>query len=226
MCGRVVQLIDREQLSREYGVKKFADIQEYARYNVSPTTRICGIIEDPNGDREARMMRWGLLPPRIGDPKDFKFATFNARDDKILMSRMYAPAMKKHRCIIPVAGYYEWKKLNAKDKQPYYFHAAHAELIALAGLWGETVLDGGEVITTCTIITTHPNEVTKDYHDRMPMIVTPDEQEQWLAPDTPLEMVTSMLHPCDRSYLDIYAVDKAVGRAGYEDPHLIDRVAA
>ena len=111
MCGRVVQEVRKDLLRQIYAVETMKSIEEYVRYNVAPSSRIC-IIKSDEGPREARIMRWGLIPSWVKRIEDFKATTFNARAENLLQSKVYATPFKKRRCLIAVDGYYEWKKLS------------------------------------------------------------------------------------------------------------------
>lgn len=211
MCGRFVFEADEKQIAQAFAVKLFNNVSTKARYNVAPTTPVCIVLNDKDNTREARTMRWGLIPSWVKDLSQFKATTFNARDDRIEESRVFSPAFKKRRCIIPISGYYEWKKISASKKQPYYFKAKNGSMLALAGVWDKATLSDGTVIESCSIITTYPNEVTEEYHDRMPVILSPSDYDKWLSLDTTAEELKAMLKPCHPDLLEIYAVDKGIG---------------
>src|SRR5258708_31102946 len=120
MCGRIVQEISPEFLENEFHIAEAASLAPFTSYNIGPTVPVCTIRSSGSGIREARYMRWGMIPNWIRNLSDFDATTFNARDDRISERRMYAPAFERRRCIVPASGYFEWKKLGSKDKQAYY----------------------------------------------------------------------------------------------------------
>lgn len=224
MCGRITQVLNNEDLKQYFGVVNELQPEDIGlpRYNVAPTTRIC-IVGEANGERRAKFFRWGLIPNSVRDLSQFNFSTFNARDDRILESKMYAECFRKRRCISIVNGYYEWKKLSPKEKQPYYFKPKDGSpVMGLAALWDRCRLNDGTVIESCSIITTSPNEVTAEYHDRMPVILMPHDYDAWLNPNTPEQELLAMLKPCPVDYLEIYPVDNAVGNTRNDFPGLLN----
>jgi putative SOS response-associated peptidase YedK len=224
MCGRVTQVLNNEDLKQYFSVTNDLDAElSVPRYNVGPTTRVC-IVADENGEKRTKIMRWGLIPANVRDLSTFTFSTFNARDDKLLQSPMYGPLFKKRRCISVVNGYYEWKKINPKEKQPYYFKPRNAPVMGLAALWDRTTLNDGTTLESCSIITTEPNDVTAEYHDRMPVILMPNQYDAWLDPKTPEKELLAMLKPCPPDFLEIYMVDKAVGSTRNDFPSLLNQV--
>lgn len=226
MCGRVTLTSTIEEISSTF-VAKFD--MEQARmfrtgFNVAPTHRLC-VINNEDGQRVGKVMRWGLIPPYVKKLDDFKLTTFNARAEGLLKSQIYKGPFKEKRCIIIISGYYEWRDEGDKSKQPYYFKPSEGETLALAGLWERTTLiqgDGSPLeIESCTIITTEPNEVTSEYHNRMPVILMPKDFDTWMSPDTTQKELLSLLKACPPDYLEIIKVDKRVGRVSNDGPENI-----
>ncbi len=219
MCGRIVQDIDPVVLESDLGVKILNDIQKFTRYNLPPTTRICIIREEGSEQREARMMRWGLIPSWVKNLSDFKATTFNSRSDRIMESKVFRPAFEKRRCLIPVEGYYEWKTVN-KSKQPYFIKPKHGNIFCLAGIWDRTTLATGEIIESCSIITCEASVATEAIHDRMPVILAYKDQDRWIHNTTPVIELLAMLQPFED--VEFYPVDKAVGNVRNDSASLIE----
>jgi putative SOS response-associated peptidase YedK len=206
MCGRIVQESDEQTLQKEFNLDLLKNLELYAGYDIPPTSRIAVINND--GNREAKIMRWGLIPKGVKDIGEFKYSTFNAKSETITTSKMYSKLMGTHRCIIPIAGYYEWKKVEGSaKKERYYFSPAHGHLLGLAGLWDETTLADGTKLQSCTVITCEPNEVCAEYHNRMPVILSLQEYDAWLDVQTPESVILSMLDACPVEHLNIKKVD-------------------
>ena len=169
MCGR---FIDPNQRAAEAALRISTDfgwlrLLEQPRYNIAPSQKVVAVTQGEQGEREGRAMRWGLIPAWAKDTK-IGYSTFNARGETIASKPAFRSAYKKRRCLIPVSGFYEWKR-EGKAKQPYYIHPTESELLIFAGLW-ESWLDKetGEDIQSCTIVTCEPNDRMADLHNRVP----------------------------------------------------------
>jgi putative SOS response-associated peptidase YedK len=126
---------------------------------------------------------------------------------------------------VPASGFYEWQATGDKGKQPYYIHAAAGEYLPFAGLYTIWKNPEGIEIYSCTVITTQPAVSLQSIHNRMPVILEPAAEEVWLDPDvTDPGQLTPLLHPYTIRPLDFYKVSKAVNRAGFDSPELIQKV--
>lgn len=227
MCGRMAMISDVEQVEKEYGVAfDDAQLKLYQKnYNTTPTSYAC-VIMSPDGHKQVRNMRWGLVPRWTKDLEDLKASTFNARSETIEEKPTFAaPFLEGKRCLVLANGYYEWRK---SDKKPFYFTPKDGSIMAFAGLWDRKLFKGitGEYhVESCTIITCKPNDTTAAYHDRMPVILSKEEQDAWLSPDTPIEKLRELMAAIDDDYLDIRPVSKRVGNIRNNDPSLIEREA-
>jgi putative SOS response-associated peptidase YedK len=156
--------------------------------------------------------------------KELKLATFNARAETVAKKPFFRSAFKRTRCLIPVSGYYEWQD-KPSGKQPYYFTARDGSpALTIAGLWDEWRDKGsGEVLKSCTMIITEPNEFVADVHDRMPVLLAEEDFEPWLSGSAGLEL----LKPAPDDLLQSWPVSKRVNssRASDDDATLIDRVS-
>lgn len=149
------------------------------RYNIAPSTGIPTIIQTPEGRRVLQLMHWGLIPSwakneSIGDK------LINARGESIAEKPSFRAAFKRHRCVIPASGFYEWVQ-EGKVKQPYYISLKSDQPMAFAGLW-ETwrTPDGSSLESTC-IVTTDANKIMNQIHNRMPVILEPNDWRVWLS---------------------------------------------
>ena len=140
------------------------------RYNVAPTQPI-PIVRLQEGARHFALVRWGLLPSWVKDPKNFALL-INARGESVTEKPAFRNAMKRRRCLIPADGFYEWKPAGRR-KQPYYIRAKSGAPFAFAGLWETWTGPNGEEVDTATIVTTRANRMLSSIHDRMPVIVPP-----------------------------------------------------
>src|SRR5438046_7864703 len=120
------------------------------------------------------------------------------------------------RCLIPADGFYEWRKMGSV-KQPYCFEVGEGEVFALAGLWDQWRSPDGEIIESCTILTTTPNSLVADLHDRMPVIVPPDKYDLWLDPDvTDFEAIRDILKPYDANLMRRYTVSRKLNKSTFD----------
>jgi putative SOS response-associated peptidase YedK len=147
------------------------------RYNVAPTQQV-GIVRRIDGDqRELVWAQWGLVPRWAKDPK-IGNSMINAGAETAAEKPAYRDAFRKRRCLIAADGFYEWKKTTAKTKQPYYMRLKNDQPFGIAGLW-----ERWNELESCTILTTSPNELCAFVHDRMPVILSPNDYDRWLDPE-------------------------------------------
>ena len=181
----------------------------------------------PNdGQRMLDAFRWGLIPSWAKDAS-IGNKLINARCETVAEKPSFRSALKRKRCMVLVDGYYEWKQ-DTKPKTPFFFHRKDRKPLALAGLWEEwTSPETGEVVRSCCLITTGPNALVAPIHDRMPVILSKEGQEQWLRPE-PQEAAALMplLVPYAEDALDMYEVARVVNSPGNDVPECIERVAA
>src|SRR5260370_26137992 len=156
MCGRFVLKAPFSELVRLYNVTNNLNLEP--RYNIPPTEDIAVVRPDPDGTgRRLEMLRWGLIPYWAKDIK-IGFSLINAKAETVVEKPAFRDAFKERRCIIPADGLYEWKKLDAKRKQPYAIVMKHRSVFGFAGRrerWKNRA--SGQTILSCTIITTTPN---------------------------------------------------------------------
>jgi len=161
-------------------------------------------------------MRWGLIPSWA---KDISIGnrTLNARSETVTSTPAFRESILTKRCLIPADGFYEWRKMGAV-KQPYCFEVGDRELFAFAGLWDEWTSPDGEVIESCTILTTSPNSLVEDLHNRMPVIVAPDKYDLWLDPDvTDFDAIRDILKPYDANLMRRYPVSRKLNNSKFDD---------
>jgi len=194
MCGRITLKVLPSELAEFFDVVRGLDQIDFEpRYNVAPTTpMIC--IRDTDEGREAFTARWGLVPGWARDKP--LTSTFNARSDGISTKPMFRSAFKSRRCLVIASGFYEWHKITAKQKQPYYITLKSGEPLAMAGLW-ESYGDGDDHHESCTICTTDANPFMLKLHDRMPVILPPAMIAPWL--DRKKKLPTSFSRFCHSS---------------------------
>lgn len=219
MCGRYALYGPVSRLRDTFA----ADLEGFdfvPRYNAAPTQWLPVVRQRPTGERVIQLLRWGLVPSWA---KDQTIATklINARGETLAEKPSFRAAYRKRRCIVPANGFMEWKRL-ANDKQPYYIHSANDELFGLAGLWERWRPADGEAIDTFTIVTIDANTALRDVHDRMPVILAPQDHERWLDHEAPLEEIQSLVLPCSAVFIAMHPVSRAVGNVKNDEPGLIE----
>jgi putative SOS response-associated peptidase YedK len=195
----------------------YGEVEVSPRYNISPSQPVVTIRQDAREPiRKLSTMRWGLVPSWAKDPS-IGYKTINARSETVATTASFREPFKSHRCLIPADGFYEWKR-EGKTKQPYCFEVNDGELFAFAGLWDRWKSPQGEVVESCTIITTTPNPLLADIHDRMPVILSPDDYDLWLDPAfRNMASVSEMLKPFDASQMKRYPVSTRVNQVQNDD---------
>jgi putative SOS response-associated peptidase YedK len=194
------------------------------RYNIAPTQPIA-IVRLVEGERRFALVRWGLLPSWVKDPKAFSLV-INARGESILDKPAFRAAMKRRRCLIPADGFYEWQKAGDR-KRPFFIHAKMGTPLAFAGLWETWTGPNGEELETAAIVTTRANGTLAPIHDRMPVIVPPEAFDLWLnCNDVDAKTAEAMIAPAPGDVLEAYEISTAVNRTANDSPKLLEPVAA
>ena len=169
MCGRYRLSRRKEVLAEHFGAD-FEDLDWEPRYNIASTQPVPVIRRDGRGPTlHASLMRWGLIPSWAADPS-VSARTINARSETAASKPSFREPLQTRRCLVPADGFYEWQR-SGKHKQPFCFEVGEDAIFAFAGLWDRWRGPDGEVIDSCTILTTTPNELLADVHDRMPVIL-------------------------------------------------------
>jgi len=167
MCGRY-RLSRRKQLVEEYFGTDSGPSDWHPRYNIAPTQPVPVIRQHPTeASRTLSLLRWGLIPSWAKAPS-VGAGMINARSETAAVKPAFREALATRRCLSPADGFYEWQR-NSKFKQPYCFEVADGNLFAFAGLWDQWKNASGNVVETCSILTTTPNALTSAVHDRMPV---------------------------------------------------------
>ena len=186
------------------------------RYNIAPSQTVLTIL-DRNSEREAAFLRWGLIPFWSKEPKGF----INARAETLEQKPAFSEAFQRRRCLIPADGFYEWER-NGKISQPYYFQMKDHAPFAFAGIWDRWKSEGSW-ITSCAIVTTTANELLAQIHHRMPVILSPESYDRWLA-DDPRFPLKDLLTPFRSSEMTSHTVSHDVNDVKVDDDHLIEPV--
>jgi putative SOS response-associated peptidase YedK len=189
------------------------------RYNVAPSQEV-PVVRQRGETRELTLLRWGLIPFWSKDPKRGP-TPINARSDSASEKPAFRQAFRRHRCLLPADGFYEWKKEGTK-KQPVLFRMRDEGPFAFAGLWDRWEGPEGQIIQSCTLLTTEPNELVAPVHDRMPVILPPEAYALWLDPtETEAARVQPLLRPYPAEAMTATLVSPRVNSPREDDPGLI-----
>lgn len=221
MCGRFTLVAETEEVIPKY---KIEDIQYELtpRFNIAPTQTISEILTD-NGNRSLQGFHWGLLPS-WAKSKKIAYSTFNARSETLQSKPVFRSVFPRNRMVILADGFYEWSH-EGKEKQPYRFRVKSNDVFAFAGLYDKWKSPEGEIIQSCTIITTEPNSLTAKVHDRMPVILGEEELNVWLDPGvSDKELLQGFLRPYDAEDMYAYPVSKSVGNVRNQTADLIEEI--
>ncbi|HVX92076.1 MAG TPA: SOS response-associated peptidase [Xanthobacteraceae bacterium] len=217
MCGRYAITTAPQAMRRLFAYANEPDFPP--RYNISPTQPI-PIVRLVDGRRELALVRWGLIPSWVKDPRAFSLL-FNARGDGVLDKPAFRAAMRRRRCLVPADGFYEWRQDGAR-KRPYYVRLRDGGPMAFAGLWETWMGPNGEELESAVIVTTEANRLLRPIHERMPVIVPPEAFDLWLdCTRADAEMAAALLIPASEALLEVYEVSPAVSRAANDSPDLI-----
>jgi len=212
MCGRFA-LKNPKALKAAFDLKDMPDLPP--RYNIAPSQDIAIIRADANG-RHLSLAHWGLIPSWAKE-SDKSYSTINARAETVDTKPTFRAPFKRHRCIIPTDGFYEWHE-EGGIKIPHHIGMKDGSPFALAGLWDVWKGPQGEV-TSCTIIVTEANQFMKSLHDRMPVILAPSDYERWLDQsyqDT--ANLKSLLCPASEDGLTEWKVGRQLNNPLHEGP--------
>lgn len=216
MCGRYAIFAEPSKLKDMFGTENILNIEP--RYNAAPMQDMPIIIKTRMG-----MARWGLLPPWAkSDDASLAVKMINARSETVHEKPSFRDSWeKRRRCLIPVSGFYEWKKsADAKTKTPYFIHDRDDDVLALAGLWSKW----GDDVVTYTILTKQADGPIADLHHRMPVIVPASQSEEWFGADT--AQAHQMMADASGASLTFHAVSNQVGAVKNDYKELVDAVAA
>ena len=217
MCGRYCIMSAPEAIRRLFRYLEQPNFPP--RYNIAPTQPV-PIVRVIGGERHFALVRWGLLPSWVKDPKTFTLL-INARGESVNEKPAFRTAMKRRRCLFPADGFYEWKG-EAGRKRPYFAHLKSGGPLAFAGLWETWTGPNGEEMETAAIITTEANREMAQVHHRAPVIVPPEAFDFWLDCDNvDAKTASAVIAPAPAGTMAVYEISPAVNRVANDSPALI-----
>ncbi|MFN4124857.1 SOS response-associated peptidase [Pannonibacter indicus] len=221
MCGRFTLTSPPEAAAQLFGYRDRPDFPP--RYNIAPTQPVATVRHE-HGQRRFALVRWGLIPGWVKDPASFTLLV-NARAETAAEKPSFRAAMRHHRCLVPMDGFYEWRRTGGQ-KQPFFIRPAGGGLMAVAGLWDTWSDPSGGEIDTGALLTVPANRAMQAVHDRMPAILFEQDFNAWLdTGQVRAEEARRLLRPVADDYLEFIPVSSRVNSAAQDDPGLTERAA-
>jgi putative SOS response-associated peptidase YedK len=222
MCGRYELHSNPSAIALAFGLACPPDLS--ARYNIAPMTDVPIVRVSADGHRELVRVRWGLVPRWAKDPS-VGARMINARGETLADRPSFQMPYRRHRCLLPADGFYEWQPVartaDDKRKQPMHIGMADGSLFGLAGLFERWRSEDGSVLDTCAIVTTEANALLAPIHDRMPVVIGPDDYERWLDPAN--ADVADLIAPYPSDAMACYPVSLRVNAVRNDDAALLER---
>jgi putative SOS response-associated peptidase YedK len=222
MCGRYAITSAPEAIRALFGYLEQPNFPP--RYNVAPTQPV-PIVRLAEGKRSFALVRWGLLPSWVKDPRSFTLV-INARGESVNEKPAFRNAMRRRRCLFPADGFYEWRQ-EGRAKRPFFVRPRSGGPIAFAGLWETWMGPNGEEMETAAIVTTRANRTLSPIHERMPVVVPPEAFDFWLdCRKVDGETAAALIAPAREDVLEAYEISPAVNHVTNDSPELIAPVIA
>ena len=221
MCGRFALKAPPRSIQEHFHLPEAVDLPP--RYNIAPSQSVAVVRHMPgNNSPQLNMLHWGLIPYWAKDLKT-AYKLVNARGETLNQKPSFRSAFKMRRCLVVADGFYEWKR-SGKIRQPFYVHLKNDSVIGFAGLWESWNGQDGNIIESTTIITTSPNELIREIHVRMPVILHPEQYDTWLLDSTPQHTLQELLasYPADK--MVAYRVSSEVNSPQNDSPDCIKPV--
>ncbi len=224
MCGRFTLSTPAQTLQKLFDLPEVRELTP--RYNIAPSEMLATVrLPEGKPSRELALLRWGLIPPWADDP-DVGNRMINARAETVATSPAFRGAFRRRRCLVPADGFYEWQR-QGRQKQPFYLHMRDGSPFAFAGLWEHWKGPEGQVIESCTLITTEPSDLVRPVHNRMPVILAPDDYALWLDPGVQdVEALKALLRPYPPVQMEAYPVSQMVNSPANDDPACVVPLAS
>lgn len=222
MCGRFTLTATPQRLRDRLRLAA-APEDLVPRYNIAPSQDV--LVVANRAQRLLRPARWGLVPRWARDPS-IGHRMINARAETLAQRPAFRELLERRRCVIPADGFYEWRRLDRRTRQPFYLRGRDGAPLALAGLWDVWRAADGARLASCTIITVPANGTVAPIHDRMPAILPPAGLDAWLDPaPAPAAALTPWLRPSSDDDLDAYPVSARVNTPAHDDAGCIAPLA-
>lgn len=223
MCGRYALFSKKEQIAKDFGIVKEPEISFEPHYNISPGMTAPIVLVGKDNQKMITELKWGLIPP-WADDSNIGYKMINARSETVAEKRSFSAPFQRKRCIIPVNGFYEWRKFGS-TKLPFYITVNSCNLFGFAGIFEKWKSPDGTVTPTFSILTTEANTLLKPLHERMPVILDPQEYNVWLDnSEYDEQLLMGMLNQYPMSDMSVYPVSPLVNKAENNSPELIQPI--
>jgi len=221
MCGRFALYADSNTIKSQLKLDELVEIEP--RYNIAPSEDIVAIIDDES-KRCARYFHWGLIPFWAKDKKVGN-RMINARAETITEKPAFRSAFKKQRCLVLMSGFFEWKEIKG-SKQPYFIQQKNNSLLTVAGIWERWEdKQNNETLYSCSLITTDANPFMQNIHDRMPVIIKPEQYDEWLNQSNQnTSELQKLLHSYSRDDLKAHQVTASMSNARFKGKEAVQSV--
>ena len=220
MCGRYSLIADIGDLQDRF-LFDGEDLEYAPRFNIAPTQEVLGVVAGET--RRAGYMRWGLIP-RWAKKASIGSRMINARAETVAEKPAFREALRRRRCLVLADGFYEWQKVGA-SRRPMRIFMRTGEPFAFAGLWETWRNPEGEVVPSCTILTTEANDLLRPIHDRMPVILPREREHFWLdANVNDPAAITDVLTPYPADAMEVYEVSSLVNSYVNDGPEILEPV--
>ncbi|MCG3217667.1 MAG: SOS response-associated peptidase [Candidatus Heimdallarchaeota archaeon] len=203
MCARITILVIPQIIKERFDIDTLID---FHNFNVAPTDQVITIID--RSSLTIQEMKWGLTPPWAKDETSAS-KLINARSETINEKRSFREAFRSKRCLILANGYYEWQK-SGKRRTPMYIRLKNHAMFSFAGIYEDWTSPAGIKKSSCSIITTTPNELTEEIHDRMPVILPISQERNWIDSTQKIADLQKMLKPYSADEMEAYQVSTKV----------------
>ncbi len=222
MCGRFTLTVDPGELQTLLDLGPFLHVVQ-PRYNIAPTQPV-PIVKDPV-ERSIELYRWGLVPFWADDIK-IGNRMINARSETAHEKSSFRAAFKYRRCLILADGFFEWRaEAQGGSKTPYLFKLKNDHPFTFAGLYEHKEFPEGGELHTCTILTCEPNDLVREYHNRMPVMLGADARWAWLDPEADQDTLRGLLTPYPAEEIKCFPVSRAVNSPENDRPEVVEPVA-
>ncbi|HEX5191622.1 MAG TPA: SOS response-associated peptidase [Solirubrobacteraceae bacterium] len=219
MCGRYsLATSDHRSIRARFPIGDSVEIRQ--RFNVAPTDEVLTVTTDKHGVPRGELLRWGLVPSWADSPS-IGAKMINARVETAADKPAFRRAFTRYRCLIVADGFYEWRRTPGAPKQPFRITRDDHEPFAFAGLWSVWHGDGEQTLRTCTILTTAANAAIETLHDRMPVILPPGHEDEWLDLETPSGRLHEILAGLPARHTELIAVGAAVNDVRNDGPECL-----
>lgn len=206
MCGRFALTLPHDALARLFAAAPANDLPPLPQFNICPTQQVHVVVSGESG-RQLRAMRWGFVPQWYKSPSDGPLL-INARAETIADKPAFRAAVRARRCLIPADGFYEWTKGEGDARLPWYIRRRDEAPLVMAGIWQDWQPPGQERLVTCAVVTTAASPDVAQLHDRMPVILPPQDWPLWLGEAGHGAAV--LMRPAPAGELEAWRVDTAV----------------